>query len=362
MPQEMDEALQEGLKAALWFSIGKIVDEESIRLNANATNQFIGALTEMVWAQIENVTMDLESFAQHAGRTTITTDDVLLITRRNDALYDIMKDFIDKEKAKSAKNKERNRRFKKEIRSLDQVKMSDTHQAQSQVLRTPELLDHILSYLPQSCLLLNITRVCKAWNTALSSPTLQRALGFRSDPKVESISWPELLERQFSLFYQLPPELTLSDASSLKTLPWTQCPDVFNRADASWRRMLVFQPACTRFEIVQVVAQRTGIWRQKCVINCEDGIRMGMLWDIIQKWCSKRNHWFMMDGHFEPQDNLSSDTESTDNEDHTPVPRSPSLILKCHRTWHYGGTPLLEDSWISKARKDIYLDFRPVEG
>jgi centromere protein S len=57
----------------------------------------------------ENVTMDLESFARHAGRTTITTDDVLLITRRNDALYDIMKDFIDKEKAKSAKNKERNR-------------------------------------------------------------------------------------------------------------------------------------------------------------------------------------------------------------------------------------------------------------
>ncbi|KAM3081362.1 MHF histone-fold complex component [Clarireedia jacksonii] len=109
MPQDMDEDLQERLKAALWFSIGKIVDEESIRLNANATNQFIGALTEMVWAQIENVTTDLESFARHAGRTTITTDDVLLITRRNDALYDIMKDFIDKQKAKSAKNRERNR-------------------------------------------------------------------------------------------------------------------------------------------------------------------------------------------------------------------------------------------------------------
>ena len=40
------------LKATLWFSIGKIVDEESLRLNINATPQFIGALTEMVWAQI----------------------------------------------------------------------------------------------------------------------------------------------------------------------------------------------------------------------------------------------------------------------------------------------------------------------
>jgi len=43
---------QQRLKAALWFSIGKIVDEESLRLNTNATPQFIGALTEMVWAQI----------------------------------------------------------------------------------------------------------------------------------------------------------------------------------------------------------------------------------------------------------------------------------------------------------------------
>lgn len=40
------------LKSALWLSIGKIVDEETIKLGANATPQFIGALTELVWAQI----------------------------------------------------------------------------------------------------------------------------------------------------------------------------------------------------------------------------------------------------------------------------------------------------------------------
>ncbi len=46
-----DKYLQR-LKAALWYSIGKIVDEETLRLGVNATPQFIGALTEMVWAQI----------------------------------------------------------------------------------------------------------------------------------------------------------------------------------------------------------------------------------------------------------------------------------------------------------------------
>lgn len=46
------DILAQRLKSALWLSIGKIVDEETIKLGANATPQFIGALTEMVWAQI----------------------------------------------------------------------------------------------------------------------------------------------------------------------------------------------------------------------------------------------------------------------------------------------------------------------
>ena len=76
--------LSQRLKAALWFSIGKIVDEETLKLGVNATPQFIGALTEMVWAQIgtilgeailkhrnvksaaENVSQDLESFSKCA--------------------------------------------------------------------------------------------------------------------------------------------------------------------------------------------------------------------------------------------------------------------------------------------------------
>ena len=53
------------LKSALWFSIGKIVDEETLKLGVNATPQFIGALTEMVWAQIGVLQLPL-SAAKHA--------------------------------------------------------------------------------------------------------------------------------------------------------------------------------------------------------------------------------------------------------------------------------------------------------
>ncbi|KAI9683204.1 MAG: hypothetical protein M1829_005995 [Trizodia sp. TS-e1964] len=93
------EKSQERMKSALWYAIGKIVDSETLALNVNATPQFIGALTEMVWAQIENISQDLESFAKHAGRTTISTDDVLLLARRNEGLETLLREFVDIERA-----------------------------------------------------------------------------------------------------------------------------------------------------------------------------------------------------------------------------------------------------------------------
>ncbi|KAK7954513.1 hypothetical protein PG996_015321 [Apiospora saccharicola] len=102
-----DENQEERLKQALWFAVGKIADEESLRRNRNVTPQFIGALMDLVWTQIEAVAQDLESFSRHAGRSTITTDDVLLLARRNEDLHGIIKDSIDKEKATKAKAKAR---------------------------------------------------------------------------------------------------------------------------------------------------------------------------------------------------------------------------------------------------------------
>ncbi|KAK1243604.1 hypothetical protein MKX08_001742 [Trichoderma sp. CBMAI-0020] len=90
---------RERLKSALWYAIGQIVDEESLKSTRNATPQFIGALTEMVWTQIENVAVDLETFCNHAGRTTVTTDDVLLLARKNPDLHRVMKAYVDGIKA-----------------------------------------------------------------------------------------------------------------------------------------------------------------------------------------------------------------------------------------------------------------------
>ncbi|KAL4872854.1 hypothetical protein BDV12DRAFT_161630 [Aspergillus spectabilis] len=98
MDQNEDVGLEERLKSALWLSIGKIVDEETIKLGANATPQFIGALTELVWVQIETASQDLESFAKHAGRSTINVSDVMMLARRNEGLESILKAFVDRQR------------------------------------------------------------------------------------------------------------------------------------------------------------------------------------------------------------------------------------------------------------------------
>lgn len=47
----------------------------------------------------ENVAVDLESFANHAARSVVTTDDVLLLARKNPDLQQLMRDYIDERKA-----------------------------------------------------------------------------------------------------------------------------------------------------------------------------------------------------------------------------------------------------------------------
>lgn len=50
--KETDPQLGDRLKSTLWYHVGQLVDEETINLGMNATPQYIGSLTELVWAQI----------------------------------------------------------------------------------------------------------------------------------------------------------------------------------------------------------------------------------------------------------------------------------------------------------------------
>jgi centromere protein S len=45
---------------------------------------------------LESISRDLESFAKHAGRTQISTDDVMLLARRNEGLEALLRSYVEK--------------------------------------------------------------------------------------------------------------------------------------------------------------------------------------------------------------------------------------------------------------------------
>ncbi|KAF2404884.1 apoptosis-inducing TAF9-like domain 1 family protein [Trichodelitschia bisporula] len=98
---------EERLKSALWFAIGQIIDSTTASTSFNATPQFIGALTELVYTQIAFAARDLEAFAKHAGRTTVNVDDVLLLARRNEGLEGLLRGFVEEGRAKRGVGKGR---------------------------------------------------------------------------------------------------------------------------------------------------------------------------------------------------------------------------------------------------------------
>ncbi|EME49903.1 hypothetical protein DOTSEDRAFT_122374 [Dothistroma septosporum NZE10] len=104
MPEltQHNNANEEKLKAALWYSIGKAVDNVALDTNINVTPQFIAGLTELVHAKIATAATDMEAFAKHAGRTTIHSKDVILLARSNEALQQVLE-----EKAETVRKSDR---------------------------------------------------------------------------------------------------------------------------------------------------------------------------------------------------------------------------------------------------------------
>jgi len=86
---QKEERLQE-LKAAVDLTVTDICSELETELGLNFSPQVVAALTQLTLEKNKRSAEDLEAFAQHAKRTTITVDDVKLLTRRNVALKEYL--------------------------------------------------------------------------------------------------------------------------------------------------------------------------------------------------------------------------------------------------------------------------------
>eukprot|EP00127_Corallochytrium_limacisporum_P001256 Clim_evm26s47 gene=Clim_evmTU26s47 len=81
-----EEATRERLKAAVYYAVGQGCESLAQRKSLVFDKDTMAAISETIWSQMPVLGSDLEMFAKHAKRSTVTPEDVLLLARRNDKL------------------------------------------------------------------------------------------------------------------------------------------------------------------------------------------------------------------------------------------------------------------------------------
>ncbi|XP_003793311.1 centromere protein S [Otolemur garnettii] len=110
--EQQQFSYQQRLKAAVHYTVGRLCEEVAVDKEMQFSKQTIAAISEMTFRQCENFAKDLEMFARHAKRSTITTEDVKLLARRSNSL---VKYITEKSEEIAQINLERKAKKKKKL-------------------------------------------------------------------------------------------------------------------------------------------------------------------------------------------------------------------------------------------------------
>ncbi|KAF7668501.1 hypothetical protein LDENG_00006930 [Lucifuga dentata] len=80
------EETHQRLKAAVHYTVGLLCQRTGENHQTEFSRQVIAAIAETTFRQCDTFAKDLEAFARHAKRSTISTEDVKLAARRSTAL------------------------------------------------------------------------------------------------------------------------------------------------------------------------------------------------------------------------------------------------------------------------------------
>uniref|UniRef100_A0A667X1P7 Centromere protein S n=1 Tax=Myripristis murdjan TaxID=586833 RepID=A0A667X1P7_9TELE len=80
------DAAQQRLKAAVHFTVGRMCHSLGEDHRRTFSRQVIAAIAETTFRQCDIFAKDLEAFARHAKRSTVSSEDVKLAARRSTAL------------------------------------------------------------------------------------------------------------------------------------------------------------------------------------------------------------------------------------------------------------------------------------
>ncbi|KAK4809772.1 hypothetical protein QYF61_014123 [Mycteria americana] len=98
------------LKAAVHYTVGCLCQDVAEDKDMQFSKQTIAAISEITFRQCENFAKDLEMFARHAKRSTVSTEDVKLLARRSNSL---LKYITQKSEELASSNMEQKEKKKK---------------------------------------------------------------------------------------------------------------------------------------------------------------------------------------------------------------------------------------------------------
>ncbi|XP_061306146.1 centromere protein S [Pezoporus flaviventris] len=114
------------LKAAVHYTVGCLCQEVGEDKAVQFSKQTIAAISEITFRQCEIFAKDLEVFARHAKRSTVTTEDVKLLARRSSCL---LKYITEKSEELALNNMEQKEKKKKNFNAVKEGRTSGEHEA-----------------------------------------------------------------------------------------------------------------------------------------------------------------------------------------------------------------------------------------
>nr|XP_012804433.2 centromere protein S-like [Jaculus jaculus] len=129
--EQQEFSYQQRLKAAVHYTMGCLCNEVALDKEVQFSKQTIAAISEVTFQQCEHFAKDLEMFARHAKRSTISTEDVKLLARRSNSL---LKYITEKNEEIAQLNQEQKAKKKKKLENetKNSIEPEDTEVMESE--------------------------------------------------------------------------------------------------------------------------------------------------------------------------------------------------------------------------------------
>ncbi|XP_069001254.1 centromere protein S [Embiotoca jacksoni] len=89
------EETRQRLKAAVHYTVGRLCQKAGEDHRREFSRQVVAAIAETTFRQCDIFAKDLEAFARHAKRSTVSAEDVKLVARRSTALFNYIQNQIE---------------------------------------------------------------------------------------------------------------------------------------------------------------------------------------------------------------------------------------------------------------------------